>query len=92
MALLNEAEQDRRCVTEDRPGFCIAVFDGADAERAGDKGILNATPSAAIRTETICLVEANILRLHFKLARIAGAHIDRHVGPMVKAKVAISYL
>jgi len=45
--------------------FCIAVFDGAEAEKAGDKGIPSASVTA-IAIE-ICFVDVNILSSILKL-------------------------
>src|SRR4030081_2927948 len=45
--------------------FCIAVFDGAEAESAGDKGTPNASVTA-IAIET-CFVDVNILNSILKL-------------------------
>jgi hypothetical protein len=39
--------------------FCVAVFDGAEAEKAGDKGVLTASVTAI--AIDACLMEANIL-------------------------------
>jgi len=45
--------------------FCIAVFDGAEAEKAGDNGIPSASVTA-IAIET-CFVDVNILNSILKL-------------------------
>jgi len=73
--------------------FCIAIFDGAGAGKAGGNGTLSASPNiTAIGTRLICLVEGNILKLHFKRERPAGTHMEQHVEATAKAKVAISHL
>jgi len=51
----------------------IAVFDGAGAEKAGDKGTLSVTPSVtAIATDT-CFVHANILNSILELCGLFTA-------------------
>ena len=56
--------------------FCIAVFDGAEAEKAGDKGIPSASVTA-IAIET-CFVDVNILSSIFKVVRLASTRRDRN--------------
>jgi hypothetical protein len=87
--------------------FCIAVFDGAGSEKAGDKGILSASVTPIVIDA--CLMEANMLNSILKCAACssrpgqlaaaaalgvarARARMDETCSGTVKAKVAISYL
>jgi hypothetical protein len=88
-----ERSRTRSPLRNGAAGFCVEVFDGAEAEKVGDKGTISATASiTAIGTETICLVEASILNSILKSCGLLVRAWNKHVGGTVKAKVAISYL
>jgi hypothetical protein len=87
MTVINGPPERSRTTSPLRNGaarFCIAVFDGAEAENAGDKGILIASVTA-IAIEA-CFAGGNILNSLLQLSRGFRARMDQTCWGTVKSK------